>query len=107
VPGFIPKAVFLERLSQNPESVSVFLLLGILSISARFTPCLCQRYGNGLKATDLFISRAASLVSEEMYHPNLERTQAFFLLGIAEWGNGDKNRSSVCRLVSEIDSINY
>jgi hypothetical protein len=30
-----------------------------------------------------------------MYQPSLERIQSFFLLGIAEWGNGDRNRSCI------------
>ncbi|KAF4840914.1 putative transcriptional regulatory protein [Colletotrichum siamense] len=30
-----------------------------------------------------------------MYRPSLDNTQAFFLLAIAEWGNGDRDRSSM------------
>lgn len=30
-----------------------------------------------------------------MYDPSLERVQAFFLLSISEWGDGDKNRSFI------------
>ncbi|THH19551.1 hypothetical protein EW146_g1636 [Bondarzewia mesenterica] len=86
-------AVFLERLATDRDSVSVFLLLSILSISARFTPSLVRRYDDPVKATELFMSRAASLVPNEMYKPSLERTQSFFLLGIAEWGHGDRDRS--------------
>lgn len=93
--GFIPKAIFLERLKTNPQSVNVFFLLGILSISARFTPCLITRYGDGLKAAEYFIECAANLVSEEMYVPTLERIQGFFLLAIAEWGKGDKTSSNI------------
>lgn len=86
----------MERLAKDYESVSVFLLLSLLSVSARFTPSLVQRYRGGAKATEYFMSQAASLVPQEMYRPSLDRTQAFFLLGIAEWGNGDKDRSAVC-----------
>lgn len=93
--GFIPKALFLERLSEDGESVNVFLLLSILSLSGRFTPSLVRRYGSQAKATEFFLSQAAHLVPHEMYQPSLERTQAFFLLGIAEWGNGDRNRSCI------------
>lgn len=39
--------------------------------------------------------RATKLVPQEMYQPSLERTQAFFLLAVAQWGHGDKNHSSV------------
>jgi hypothetical protein len=38
-------------------------------------------------------------VVDEMYEPTLERTQAFFLLGIAEWGKGARMRSSVSILL--------
>ncbi|RDW80196.1 hypothetical protein BP6252_04834 [Coleophoma cylindrospora] len=93
--GFIPKALFLERLSEDRESVNVFLILSILSLSGRFTPSLVRRYGSQAKATEFFLSQAAHLVPYEMYQPSLERTQAFFLLGIAEWGNGDRNRSCI------------
>ncbi|KIY53509.1 hypothetical protein FISHEDRAFT_33139, partial [Fistulina hepatica ATCC 64428] len=91
--GFIPKAVFLERLANDRESVSVFLLLSMLSISARFTPSLVRMFGDGLSATETFMRRATSLVPGEMYKPTLERTQGFFLLSTAEWGHGDRDRS--------------
>lgn len=93
--GFIPKALFLERLANDRQNVSVFFLFSILSLSARFTPCLLKRYGSGSQATEYFLGQAAKLVPDEMYEPTLERTQAFFLLGMAEWGNGDRNRSIV------------
>ncbi|KAJ5909972.1 hypothetical protein N7504_004615 [Penicillium tannophilum] len=93
--GFLPKTLLFERLRKDPDSVSSFLLFSILTISARFTPCLVTRYGDGLSATDFFLSRAAALVPEQMYGPTLEATQGFFLLSIAEWGKGDKNRSSM------------
>lgn len=93
--GFIPKAVFLENLRVNPSSVSKFLLACILSISARFTPSLVARYGNARKATDYFLEVSRSMVPAEMYNPSLERIQAFFLLAISQWGNGDRDRSSM------------
>jgi hypothetical protein len=93
--GFLPKAIFLEQLANQRSSVNVFFLLGILSVSARFTPSLIARYGDGLKAADIFMERAAKLVVEEMYTPTLERTQGFFLLAIAEWGKGDKTSSNI------------
>ncbi|KAJ5930146.1 hypothetical protein N7466_005639 [Penicillium verhagenii] len=93
--GFLPKTLIFERLRKDPDSISRFLLFSILSISARFTPCLVTRYGSDLSATDLFLSRAAALVPEQMYVPTLEATQGFFLLSIAEWGKGDKHRSSM------------
>ncbi|KAH7158143.1 hypothetical protein B0J13DRAFT_189639 [Dactylonectria estremocensis] len=93
--GFIPKAVFLENLRVSPGSVSKFLLACILSISARFTPSLVARYGSARKATDHFLEVSRSMVPAEMYNPSLERIQAFFLLAISQWGNGDRDRSSM------------
>ncbi|KAK7419514.1 hypothetical protein QQX98_003283 [Neonectria punicea] len=93
--GFIPKAVFLENLRVNPSSVSKFLLACILSISARFTPSLVARYGSARRATDHFLEVSRSMVPAEMYSPSLERIQAFFLLAISQWGNGDRDRSSM------------
>ncbi|KAH0434878.1 hypothetical protein CcaCcLH18_05086 [Colletotrichum camelliae] len=93
--GFIPKAMFQENLVRNPSSTSRFLLYCILSISSRFTPSLVRRYGSATTATDHFLKAARALASEEMYRPSLDNTQAFFLLAIAEWGNGDRDRSSM------------
>jgi len=92
----------MESLSNNLPSISVFLLLSMLSISARFTPSLIKHYGTDgkpEKAGEHFMGCAAQLVPQQMFEPSLERTQGFFLLGIAEWGKGDRNRSSVsgCR----------
>ena len=69
--------MFLERLGKEPDSVPTFLLLAILSVSARFTPSLVRRHGDGAKATEVFLKRAESMVPDEMYKPTLERTQAF------------------------------
>ena len=94
--GFIPKQMFISRLEANQRDVSVFLLLALLSISARFTPSLVQRYGSGMKAADLFMDRASRVALDELYEePNLERCQGFYLLAIAQQGSGFKNRSSV------------
>jgi hypothetical protein len=93
--GFMPKALFLERLAKDRHSISPFLLLSILSISARFTNSLIRRYGADGKAGEHFMRCAGKLVLDEMYEPTLERAQAFFLLGMAEWGRGERHRSSV------------
>lgn len=93
--GFLPKAIFIESITRNLNSVSPFLLSCILSISARFTPCLVRRYGGSLRATENFLHIARAMVGTEMYKPSLERTQGFFLLAISEWGNGEKDRSSM------------
>ncbi|KAL2208557.1 hypothetical protein CC79DRAFT_1395536 [Sarocladium strictum] len=93
--GFLPKALFFEKLHKDRNSVSVFLLLSILGISARFTPSLVRRYKGGSNATRTFLDRATSLVQEQMFSPSLEAIQGFFLMSIAEWGNGDKHRGLV------------
>jgi hypothetical protein len=91
--GFIPKATFSERILSH--EVDDFLILAILCLSARFTPSLVARYRSGTEATDLFMRQALQLVPQKMYNPNLETTQGFFLLSIAEWGNGERERSSI------------
>lgn len=93
--GFLPKAIFIEAISRSLNSVSPFLLSCILSISARFTPGLVRRYGGSGRATENFLQLARAMAPAEMYKPSLERTQGFFLLAISEWGNGDKERSSM------------
>ena len=93
--GFIPKALFIERLSKNADSVNVFLLISMLTISARFTPELCTRFGGGPPASDFFMEMANVLVAEEMFKLDLETAQAFFLLGMAEWGKGERSRSAI------------
>jgi len=90
--GFIPKQAFPEQLRANHMSVPVFLLLGILSISARFTPSLARRYGSGMKAAETFMERASAIALHELYAtPNLERCQGFYLLSIAQQGSGLRN----------------
>ncbi|CAN8096026.1 unnamed protein product [Discula destructiva] len=93
--GFLPKAIFLRSITRSLNSVSPFLLASILSISARFTSSLVRRYGGPGRATENFLQIARAMSSAEMYKPSLERTQGFFLLAISEWGNGDKDRSSM------------
>jgi hypothetical protein len=95
--GFIPREQFPRRLHQAPKEANVFLLLSILSISARFTPALAARYGSGMKASEMFMDRAAKLACHKLYRPSLEICQAFYLLSIAQQGNGMKNSSYVRR----------
>lgn len=92
--GFLPKTSFFERLQKQRDSISVFLLTSILCISARFTPSLVRRYGNGQNATNTFLQKAAAMMPEYMYKPSLEAIQSFFLISLAEWGKGDRDRSS-------------
>jgi hypothetical protein len=93
--GFLPKALFFEKLRKDRSSISIFLIFSILGISARFTPSLVRRYKGGSNATRIFLDRAAYLVQEQMFSPTLEAIQGFFLMSIAEWGNGDKHRGLV------------
>jgi hypothetical protein len=93
--GFFSKRLFLERLSQDMEGIPLFLVLGVLSVSCRFTPCLIKRYGSSQAASDYFIRHASSLVLDALYDPSLDNIQGFFMLALAQWGDGDKTRSSV------------
>ncbi|KYK57950.1 hypothetical protein DCS_04963 [Drechmeria coniospora] len=92
--GFVPKQQFPERLGTDHRSVSLFLLLSILSISARLTPSLITRYGTGVKAAEFFMDRASDVALVELYQePTLERCQAFYLLSIAQQGSAMRNKS--------------
>jgi hypothetical protein len=93
--GFLAKTSFFERIQSRKEDISLFLLLGILSIAARFTPSLVKRYTNAQAATDHFLRHAEALVASHMYKPSLETIQGFFLTSLAEWGKGSKERSSI------------
>lgn len=94
--GFIPKEQFPQQLQQDRRSVPVFLLLGILSISARFSPKLAQRYDGEIRAVDYFMEKASAMALHELYQePTLERCQAFYLLSLAQQGSGQRNRSYV------------
>lgn len=94
--GFIPKEQYPERLRKNLRATSLFLLTSILSISARLSPALKLRYGNGVKAAEFFMGRASSIANEELYQePTLERCQAFYLLSIAQQGSGERNSSYI------------
>jgi hypothetical protein len=94
--GFIPKLLFPERLRNRSRSVSVFFLLGILSVSSRLTPSLVARYGSAVRAAEAYMERAEALTQNELYkEPTLERCQGFYLLSIAQQGSGMKHKSSV------------
>lgn len=99
--GFVPKTLFPARLEREHRSVSPFLLLSLLSISARFTSSLTHRFGSGVKAAEIFMERAEQLALSKIYdQPSLESCQAFYLLSIAQQGSGWKNSSYVCFLFS-------
>jgi hypothetical protein len=97
--GFIPKDLFRDQLATNHRSVSVFLLLGILSISARFSSSLAARYDGEIKAAAFFMDRANAIALQELYQePTLERCQGFYLLSLAQQGSGMRNMSYVSAL---------
>ncbi len=94
--GFIPQRSFLEQLRLQPRSVSVFLLLSILSVSARLTPRLVEKHGDAVATAELYMEHASAIALTELYQePTLARCQAFYLLSLAEQGSGYRNRSSV------------
>lgn len=93
--GFLPSAFFIDQITNEPSSVSVFFLLAILALAGRFTPSLVRRYGGRQPASQEFARRALSLISDEMVDASLERIQAFFLLGVCEFGAGNGGRSWV------------
>ncbi|KAF5021736.1 hypothetical protein F66182_6237 [Fusarium sp. NRRL 66182] len=93
--GFIHKEQFSRRLRNNHRSVSVFLVVSILSISARLSPLLSTRYGSSIKAAKFFMDRAEAIARDEINKQpiTLERCQAFYLLSIAQQGSGLGNQS--------------
>ncbi|KAI1616056.1 hypothetical protein EDD36DRAFT_483879 [Exophiala viscosa] len=93
--GFIAKALFMERLANGQQTSDLFYYASILSVSARLTPCLVRRYGSGAKATEHFVGLAIASGLSKIYTPSVENCQAFFMLALAEWGSGDKSRSSM------------
>lgn len=104
--GFLPKKQFPEKLLANPTSIDVFLVVSILSISARLTPCLARRYGSGVAAADYFIAQAQRLALTRLYNePTLELCQSFYLLSIAQQGSGMRNKSSVWNSYSSNECI--
>lgn len=93
--GFIPKVQFPQQLREDRQSVSLFLVVSILSISARLSPSLSTRYGNGIEASQFFMEHAVLMARDEIYRSNLENCQAFYLLSIAQQGSGLKVESHV------------
>lgn len=94
--GFLNKIYFPQKLINESRTVEVFLLLSILSISARLSPKLRERFGSGIKAAEFFMDKAQTIAHSKVYvDPTLEICQAFYLLSIAQQGSGDRVKSSV------------
>jgi hypothetical protein len=59
--GFIHRPTFMHNLETDSASVNQFLLMSMLSLSARFTPSLSTRYGGPCKASDYFSAKAHAM----------------------------------------------
>ncbi|CAJ2503967.1 Uu.00g113610.m01.CDS01 [Anthostomella pinea] len=94
--GFIHKKMFMQTLRETPETLSVFLLLSMLCIAARFNDSFIKMYGDGLQAVTELMQNAQRMALKELYlEPTLERCQAFYILSIAEQGSGKSNTSYI------------
>ncbi|KAK8024040.1 hypothetical protein PG993_012106 [Apiospora rasikravindrae] len=91
--GFIATEDFLLQVEREPGKIGAFLLVSILSISARFN----RNYEAAQKAVQSYLDCAEKLALRELYQQpvTLERCQAFFLLSIAQHGMGDTSRSNI------------
>lgn len=47
----------MEKLASGPDSVDIFLLLNMISLSGRFTPSLVRRYGSQAMTTEYFLAQ--------------------------------------------------
>lgn len=98
--SFISRNSFVSRLRHDYRSVSPFLLLSILSVSAGMTPPLVERFGSGTAAAEIFMTHTTELSVKRVYEqPSLETCQAFYLLGVAQQRSGWKNSSYVSGLL--------
>ena len=86
--GFTKEVHLLERLENPYNGIGSFLLTCMLAMSSPFTESLVRRYDGALRASEILATKARSMALSEQYKPNLENTQAFFLLGIYEWAHG-------------------
>ncbi len=86
--GFTKEAHLLDRLENPNDPIGHFLLMCILAMAAPFTETLVRRYDGALRASEYFATQARALAPSQQYKPNLENTQAFFLLGVYEWAHG-------------------
>ncbi|GAA5902553.1 hypothetical protein JCM5296_002322 [Sporobolomyces johnsonii] len=85
--GFLHRPSFLHKVSTNAASISPFLLLSMLAVSARFTPGLIDKFGSPTSAASHYQKKALAMVPDEIVEPSLERAQALYLLGVADFGS--------------------
>ncbi|BGP46923.1 hypothetical protein JCM10450v2_002775 [Rhodotorula kratochvilovae] len=93
--GFLHRPSFLHQLQTKPASVSPFLLLAMLSVSARFVSALVAKHGSPARASEVYAARAHDLVLVELADPSLERVQALYLLALHDYAHGCAFRAQV------------
>ncbi|KAI6782563.1 putative transcriptional regulatory protein -like protein [Emericellopsis cladophorae] len=91
--GFTHKDQYPRSIGKQRGAEHLFLLLSILSVSARLSPALVKRYGTGDGAVEFFKEKAAKMADARYKHISLEDCQAFYLLSIAQHGDGEQNDS--------------
>ncbi|GAA5910181.1 hypothetical protein JCM8208_006751 [Rhodotorula glutinis] len=93
--GFLHRPSFIHQLSTRPDTVSPFLLLAILSVSARFVSALVAQHGSPTRASDFYAARAHDLVLGELVSPSLPVVQGLYLLAVHDFCHGTGFRSKV------------
>ncbi|KPV76194.1 uncharacterized protein RHOBADRAFT_52235 [Rhodotorula graminis WP1] len=98
--GFLHRPSFIHQLSTRPDTVSPFLLLAILSISARFVPVLVAQHGSPTRASEHYAARAHDLVLGELVSPSLAAVHALYLLAVHDFCHGTAFRAKVLQSVA-------
>ncbi|GAA5823442.1 hypothetical protein JCM3770_006038 [Rhodotorula araucariae] len=93
--SFLHRPSFLHQLQTKPTSMSPFLLLAMLAVSARFVPALVAKHGSPVRASDVYAARAHDLVLTEVVEPSVERVQALHLLALHDSAHGCAFRAKV------------
>ncbi|GAA5828315.1 hypothetical protein JCM11251_006192 [Rhodosporidiobolus azoricus] len=91
--SFLHRPSFVHKLSTTPEQISPFLLLAMLSVSARFAEGLVRRHGTPSGASAFYAEKAMNMVLGELVSPTLERVQGLYMLAISDFGHGNAFRS--------------
>lgn len=93
--GFLHRPTFLHELQTRTGAHSPFLLLAMLSVSARLTPSLLSYFGSIPEATNFFLSRTHAYLADGLAAPTLERVQALYILSLAESAEGNSFRAQM------------
>lgn len=97
--GLLHKDRFLEKAqatlatAHGDTSRFTFLFAAVLTISARYTTEVFESFETPEKATDYFIGMAQDQAEFLKEDDNVECAQAFLLLAVSEWRQGDRQRS--------------